>query len=189
MTNIEALELAIDEIERIKSICLRECGVGIANEVVIRQLKSCKQSLEQKEPSQQQPISEDVKSCLLFSLFHHQGSHSKIGQPIRYALGIGKFDELNDEQLSIAMRVQSLLISKEYVPLTDDELKEIMLTVDTVHDIYEFNAVSKTIEQAVLSKLSAPNQSAKIAELEKELIFAKKYIEALELNIELRIKK
>lgn len=36
---------------------------------------------------------------------------------------------------------------------------------------------------------SPPDQSAKIAELEKELIFAKKYIEALELNIELRIKK
>ena len=57
----------------------------------------------------QQPTSDDVMAALLFCLWHHQGGNSKIGQPIRLALGIGQDEPLTDEQLAIAERVQSAL--------------------------------------------------------------------------------
>ena len=65
---------------------------------------------QQSEPVawQQQPTSEDVKSALLFCLWHHQGHNSKIGQPIRRALGIMPTEIMTDEQCEIARRVQSL---------------------------------------------------------------------------------
>jgi hypothetical protein len=58
---------------------------------------------------QQQPTSPDVRDALLFCLFHHQGSGSKIGQPIRHALGIHKDARLTDVQVEAAMRVQTAL--------------------------------------------------------------------------------
>ena len=58
---------------------------------------------------QQQPTSDDVMAALLFCLWHHQGGNSKIGQPIRFALGIGRDEPLTDVQLAIAERVQSAL--------------------------------------------------------------------------------
>ncbi len=61
------------------------------------------------QPSQQQPTSPDVQAALLFALWHHQGGSSKIGQPIRAALGIGVHDHLSPEQLDIAKRVQSAI--------------------------------------------------------------------------------
>lgn len=59
--------------------------------------------------AQQQPTSEDVRDALLFCLWHHQGGSSKIGQPIRAALGIRPHEPLNAEQLDRAKRVQSAL--------------------------------------------------------------------------------
>jgi len=38
-TQTEALELALDEIKRVKEICLREVGIGLCNEVVIAKLE------------------------------------------------------------------------------------------------------------------------------------------------------
>ena len=80
-------------------------------------LKTIYKALESQESeqelAQQQPTSDEVKAALLFALYHHQGSHSKIGQPIRHALGIGRFDPLTQEQSAIAMRVESLLNSQE----------------------------------------------------------------------------
>lgn len=60
-------------------------------------------------PGQQQPTSQDVRDALLFCLWHHQGGGSKIGQPIRAALGIGPNAPLDDAQLAAAKRVQSAL--------------------------------------------------------------------------------
>jgi len=36
---------------------------------------------------------------LLWTLYHHQGAHSDVGQPIRAALGIDQFDTLTDAQI------------------------------------------------------------------------------------------
>lgn len=68
--------------------------------------------------AQQQPTSQDVRDALLFCLWHHQGGSSKIGQPIRHALGIGQHDHLTDEQLAAAKHVQSALTPPQRKPLT-----------------------------------------------------------------------
>lgn len=44
------------------------------------------------------------RAALLWVLWHHQGLGSPVGQPIRFALGMGRFDRLSDEQLIEAKR-------------------------------------------------------------------------------------
>lgn len=43
---------------------------------------------------------DDMRGLLLWTLYHHQGGSSDIGQPIRRALGIGQHDRLTDEQIA-----------------------------------------------------------------------------------------
>lgn len=42
------------------------------------------------------------RAALLWVLWHHQGGSSPVGQAIRFALGMGQFDRLTDEQLAQA---------------------------------------------------------------------------------------
>lgn len=44
----------------------------------------------------------DMESALLWTLWHHQGGSSHIGQPIRKLLGIGQHDRMTDEQIAKA---------------------------------------------------------------------------------------
>jgi len=44
----------------------------------------------------------ELESLLLWSLYHHQGGKSPVGQPIRRALGVGQFDNITDEQIARA---------------------------------------------------------------------------------------
>ena len=41
-------------------------------------------------------------AALLWVLWHHQGGSSPIGQPIRFALGMGQHDRMTDEQMECA---------------------------------------------------------------------------------------
>lgn len=43
-----------------------------------------------------------MESALLWTLYHHQGGSSHIGQPIRKLLGIGQHDRLTNEQIAQA---------------------------------------------------------------------------------------
>lgn len=43
---------------------------------------------------------EQYRSLLLWTLYHHQGGSSDIGQPIRSALGMGQYDRMTDEQIA-----------------------------------------------------------------------------------------
>lgn len=43
---------------------------------------------------------ERYRGLLLWTLYHHQGASSYVGQPIRRALGIGQFDHLTPEQIA-----------------------------------------------------------------------------------------
>ncbi len=45
---------------------------------------------------------ERYRGLLLWALYHHQGSISDVGQPIRLALGIGRSDRLTDAQIAFA---------------------------------------------------------------------------------------
>ena len=48
------------------------------------------------------PKRQQMEAALLWTLWHHQGGSSHIGQPIRKLLGIGQHDRLTDEQIAEA---------------------------------------------------------------------------------------
>lgn len=48
------------------------------------------------------PKRKQMESALLWTLWHHQGGSSHIGQPIRKLLGIGQHDRMTDEQIEQA---------------------------------------------------------------------------------------
>lgn len=48
------------------------------------------------------PMRQQLEAVALWSLWHHQGASSVVGQPIRKLLGMGEFDRLSDEQLAQA---------------------------------------------------------------------------------------
>ena len=45
---------------------------------------------------------EVMEAALLWTLYHHQGGSSHIGQPIRKLLGLGQHDHLSKKQIEIA---------------------------------------------------------------------------------------
>lgn len=45
------------------------------------------------------PKRQQMESALLWTLYHHQGASSHIGQPIRKLLGISQHDRMTEEQL------------------------------------------------------------------------------------------
>lgn len=47
-------------------------------------------------------LTETAECALLWVLWHHQGANSDVGRPIRFALGMGQFDRLTDEQIKKA---------------------------------------------------------------------------------------
>lgn len=48
------------------------------------------------------PKRQQMEAALLWTLYHHQGGSSPIGQSIRKLLGIGQHDRMTDEQLAQA---------------------------------------------------------------------------------------
>jgi hypothetical protein len=56
-------------------------------------------------------MNSDVRDALRFALWHHLGSWSSIGQPLRRVLRLGAHERLNDEHLAGARRVQAALSS------------------------------------------------------------------------------
>lgn len=64
---------------------------------------------------------QDVHDALCFSLWHHQGGSSTIGQPIRKMLDLGPHDHMDKDEIAGAKRVQSALEARRK-PLTDEEI-------------------------------------------------------------------
>jgi hypothetical protein len=54
-------------------------------------------------------MNKNVAAAHFYVLWHHQGSNSPIGQPIRKMFGIGQHDQLTAEQLEEAKRVEFVL--------------------------------------------------------------------------------
>lgn len=50
------------------------------------------------------PKRQQMEGALLWTLWHHQGGSSHIGQPIRKLLGIGQHDRMTDEQIADAKK-------------------------------------------------------------------------------------
>lgn len=57
---------------------------------------------------------ERMRGVLLWTLWHHQGGSSPIGQPIRRALGMGQFDPMTPEQIECGQRFGTAA-SREWV--------------------------------------------------------------------------
>ena len=49
-------------------------------------------------------FSDSARAALLWVLWHHQGGSSPVGQPIRFALGMGRHEHLSDWQVAEAKR-------------------------------------------------------------------------------------
>ena len=49
-------------------------------------------------------FTDTARAALLWVLWHHQGGSSKVGQPLRFALGMGAHDRLSDSQVEEARR-------------------------------------------------------------------------------------
>ena len=57
------------------------------------------------EPVEMSPEFTDTpRAALLWVLWHHQGGSSPVGQPIRFALGMGRHEPLNEYQIAEAKR-------------------------------------------------------------------------------------
>jgi hypothetical protein len=63
---------------------------------------------EKMEPE----FTELSRAALLWVLWHHQGGSSPVGQPIRFALGMGAHDPLSEEQVQKARRWAALTKSE-----------------------------------------------------------------------------
>lgn len=57
---------------------------------------------EQEAKPAEPEFTDSARAALLWLLYHHQGGSSPIGQPIRFALGMGEYDRLSDEQIAQA---------------------------------------------------------------------------------------
>lgn len=53
-------------------------------------------------------FTDTARSALLWVLWHHQGASSPVGQPIRFALGMGSFDDLTDWHIRQAKRWEAI---------------------------------------------------------------------------------
>ena len=61
------------------------------------------------EPPELSPdFTDTARAALLWVLWHHQGGSSPVGPPIRFALGMGQHERLNEHQLAEAKRWERL---------------------------------------------------------------------------------
>lgn len=84
------------------------------------------------EPPELSPdFTDTARAALLWVLWHHQGGSSPVGQPIRFALGMGQHDRLNEHQLAEAKRWERLhpvnpaVFPHGAVPLTDEQIEKL----------------------------------------------------------------
>ena len=75
-------------------------------------------------------FTDTARAALLWVLWHHQGGSSPVGQPIRFALGMGQHDRLNEHQLAEAKRWERLhpvnpsVFPRGPEPLTNEQISE-----------------------------------------------------------------
>ena len=61
------------------------------------------------QPTEMSPdLTDTARAALLWVLWHHQGGSSPVGQPIRFALGMGAHERLNEHQVAEAKRWAAL---------------------------------------------------------------------------------
>ena len=105
------------------------------------------------QPELSPDFTDTARAALLWVLWHHQGGSSPVGQPIRFALGMGQHDRLNEHQLAEAKRWERLhpanpfVLAQKQDPLTDEQIQEAILPIDP-HGIGYFLRIARAIERA-----------------------------------------
>lgn len=104
------------------------------------QCSVCAPAAEQAEPVEMSPdFTDTARAALLWVLWHHQGGSSPVGQPIRYALGMGAHEHLNAEQVRAAKRwaaITGSLTSEFHAqparePMTDEQRAEVFRAAES----------------------------------------------------------
>ncbi|WP_186163401.1 hypothetical protein [Burkholderia gladioli] len=78
-----------------------------------RELRACLAKIDAAPAAPAAPAAEPTftdagRAALAWVLWHHQGGSSFVGQPIRYALGMGQHEELSDAQIAEAKSIARL---------------------------------------------------------------------------------
>lgn len=160
MTQTEALKLALDEIKRVKEICLREVGIGLCNEVVIAKLEEALAQPEQEpvaHPFEDKAVISSLSwaAGLIEQAYRECGGHNgadswlmnyadKQGERIRQA------DHREWEKVNGRWRVKVTPLQRTWVGLTDEDWKEIFLTTN-----------AHTLPKAIEAKLKEKNHGDK----------------------------
>lgn len=74
---------------------------------VLRRVLSAALSAHQPvgEPGEMSPeFTDTARAAIAWVLWHHQGGSSPVGQPLRFALGMGQHDRMTDHQIAEAKR-------------------------------------------------------------------------------------
>lgn len=83
------------------------------------------------EPTELSPdFTDTARAALLWVLWHHQGGSSPVGQQIRFALGMGQNERLNEHQLREAKRWERLHpVNPSVLPSWPEPLAPVMTDV------------------------------------------------------------
>ncbi len=107
----DVLRLALLIADKIEDGTLFDSGIYRRAELaeIVRKVICARPAMHEAYPEIAMPLDDDVREALLFALWNHQGGSSRIGQPIRQMLGIGKYEDMTEPQYAAAKRVQAAL--------------------------------------------------------------------------------
>jgi hypothetical protein len=96
-------------------------------------------------------LSENDRAALLWVLWHHQGSNSAVGQPIRKMLSMGQYEKMSSEQAETAKRCGEALLKEAnthtpYTALDRLNIKRLMSVHDSKSDRDAFDTLPDDYE-------------------------------------------
>lgn len=104
----------VPEIENLARNCANALRRTEADNIILKASLTAAQleiqcfQAERKAIDLSPDFTDTARAALLWVLWHHQGGSSPVGQPIRFALGMGQHDRLNEHQLAEAKRWERL---------------------------------------------------------------------------------
>jgi hypothetical protein len=102
---VEAIDLALDPRQpvRIYGCCAQPEGELHTAECPNMRHLAARQPVG--EPVEMSPeFTDTARAAIAWVLWHHQGGSSPVGQPLRFALGMGQHDRMTDHQIAEAKR-------------------------------------------------------------------------------------
>ncbi|AWN08556.1 hypothetical protein HOV04_gp54 [Xanthomonas phage XcP1] len=103
-------------------------------------------------PEMSPDFTDTARAAIAWVLWHHQGDSSAIGQPLRYALGMGDHEELSAKQISEAKRYAALVGAR-----TDDfkQPAPAAVSVDLLRDAERYRRLKQKPQSWMLEYMKA----------------------------------